>query len=70
MATTAMDYETANGDRYEDEAPRYDRDNRSASPRPPRDDNDEPRRRSASPAATTTAQRVALVPRMTMMMVP
>ncbi|CAG9993738.1 unnamed protein product [Clonostachys byssicola] len=49
MATTAMDYETANGDRYEDEAPRYDRDNRSASPRPPRDDNDEPRRRSASP---------------------
>ncbi|KAL6863188.1 hypothetical protein ACO1O0_003432 [Amphichorda felina] len=49
MATTAMDYEDANGDRYEDEAPRYERDNRSASPRPARDDNDGPRRRSASP---------------------
>ncbi|KOS17315.1 putative RNA-binding protein [Escovopsis weberi] len=49
MATTAMDYEAANGDRYEDEAPRYERDNRSASPRPIRDDNGS-RRRSASPA--------------------
>ncbi|KAM0438902.1 hypothetical protein ACHAPT_001663 [Fusarium lateritium] len=48
MATTAMDYEAANGDRYEDEAPRYERDNRSASPRP-RDDNEGSRRRSASP---------------------
>ncbi|KAF5241728.1 hypothetical protein FAUST_3662 [Fusarium austroamericanum] len=48
MATTAMDYEAANGDRYEDEAPRYERDNRSASPRP-RDDNEGGRRRSASP---------------------
>jgi len=43
-----MDYEAANGDRYEDEAPRYERDNRSASPRP-RDDNEGGRRRSASP---------------------
>jgi len=51
MATTAMDYEDANGDRYEDEAPRYERDNRSASPRPARDDNDGPRRRSISPNA-------------------
>jgi len=50
MATTAMDYETANGDRYEDEAPRYERDNRSASPRPARDDNEGGRRRSASPS--------------------
>ena len=33
-----------------DEAPRYERDNRSASPRPARDDNDGARRRSASPA--------------------
>ncbi|KAM5356364.1 hypothetical protein ACJ41O_003010 [Fusarium nematophilum] len=49
MATTAMDYEAANGDRYEDEAPRYERDNRSASPRP-RDDNEGSRRRSASPS--------------------
>jgi hypothetical protein len=50
MATTAMDYEAANGDRYEeDEAPRYERDNRSASPRPVRDDNDGGRRRSVSP---------------------
>lgn len=49
MATTAMDYEAANGDRYEDEAPRYERDNRSASPRPARDDHDGGRRRSASP---------------------
>ncbi|KAH7309423.1 hypothetical protein B0I35DRAFT_482199 [Stachybotrys elegans] len=49
MATTAMDYEAANGDRYDDEPPRYERDNRSASPRPIRDDNDGGRRRSASP---------------------
>ncbi|KAF4121772.1 transformer-SR ribonucleoprotein [Geosmithia morbida] len=49
MATTAMDYEDANGDRYEDDAPRYERDNRSASPRPARDEGDGPRRRSASP---------------------
>ncbi|KAH8652455.1 hypothetical protein BX600DRAFT_95052 [Xylariales sp. PMI_506] len=48
MATAAMDYETADGDRYEDEAPRYDRDQRSASPRPPRDDGRDARR-SASP---------------------
>jgi len=46
-----MDYENENGTRYEDEAPRYERD-RSASPRPtrrepsPRRDRD---RRSASP---------------------
>lgn len=44
-----MDYEAANGDRYEDEAPRYERDNRSASPRPARDNDDGGRRRSASP---------------------
>jgi transformer-2 protein len=44
-----MDYEAANGDRYEDEAPRYERDNRSASPRPVRDDNEGSRRRSPSP---------------------
>jgi transformer-2 protein len=75
MATTSMDYEAANGDRYEgqsspftfraptrssnikltadaitDEAPRYERDNRSASPRPLRDDVDGGRRRSASPS--------------------
>ncbi|KAI8151981.1 putative RNA-binding protein [Colletotrichum sp. SAR 10_70] len=50
MATTSMDYEAANGDRYDDEAPRYERDNRSASPRPIRDDGDSGRRRSASPA--------------------
>ncbi|KFA62772.1 hypothetical protein S40285_07556 [Stachybotrys chlorohalonatus IBT 40285] len=49
MAATTMDYEAANGDRYEDEAPRYERDNRSASPRPLRDDNDAVRRRSLSP---------------------
>ncbi|KAL7806086.1 hypothetical protein V8C44DRAFT_206582 [Trichoderma aethiopicum] len=49
MATTAMDYEAANGDRYEDEAPRYERDNRSASPRPARDDAGS-RRRSMSPS--------------------
>lgn len=45
-----MDYENENGTRYEDEAPRYERD-RSASPRPTRR-NDSPRgggRRSASP---------------------
>ncbi|KAK7749858.1 hypothetical protein SLS53_000439 [Cytospora paraplurivora] len=48
MATTAMDYENPNGDRFEDEGPRYERDNRSASPR---SDNghDSTRRRSASP---------------------
>lgn len=46
-----MDYEAPNGDRYEDEAPRYERDNRSASPRPGRDEVDTGRRRSASPAA-------------------
>ncbi|EMR67437.1 hypothetical protein MGN70_004329 [Eutypa lata] len=52
MATTAMDYESANGDRYDDEAPRYERDPRSASPRPSRDDGMEiSRRRSASPGA-------------------
>lgn len=50
MATTSMDYEPANGDRYEDEAPRYERDNRSASPRPLRDEGDGGRRRSASPS--------------------
>jgi hypothetical protein len=32
-----------------DEGPRYERDNRSASPRPLRDENDGGRRRSASP---------------------
>ncbi|PSS16870.1 hypothetical protein M430DRAFT_249662 [Amorphotheca resinae ATCC 22711] len=48
MAST-MDYENENGARYEDEAPRYERD-RSASPRPSRR-NESPRgpRRSASP---------------------
>ncbi|KAK4464821.1 Serine/arginine-rich splicing factor SR45a [Cladorrhinum samala] len=46
MATTSMDYENANGDRFDDEPPRYDRD-RSASPR--RDDGHESRRRSMSP---------------------
>lgn len=52
MATTAMDYESANGDRYDDEAPRYERDQRSASPRASRDDGMESsRRRSASPGA-------------------
>ncbi|KAL2757146.1 hypothetical protein ACRALDRAFT_1069766 [Sodiomyces alcalophilus JCM 7366] len=76
MATTSMDYEGANGDRYDgqyrnnyvpifpshalalqlmpefhlDETHRYERDNRSASPRPLRDDPDGSRRRSASPA--------------------
>ncbi|KAK3177762.1 hypothetical protein K4F52_009513 [Lecanicillium sp. MT-2017a] len=44
-----MDYEAPNGDRYDDEAPRYERDNRSASPRPSRDDAETSRRRSASP---------------------
>ncbi|KAK2066520.1 hypothetical protein P8C59_000329 [Phyllachora maydis] len=55
MATTAMDYENANGDRFEEDAPRYDRD-RSASPRRDdvRDDArdegiDSGRRRSLSP---------------------
>ncbi|PMD34147.1 RNA-binding domain-containing protein [Hyaloscypha variabilis F] len=46
----SMDYENENGTRYDDEAPRYERD-RSASPRPTRR-NDSPRggpRRSASP---------------------
>lgn len=47
MATAAMDYETADGERYDDE-PRYERDQRSASPRP-RDDGHDARRRSASP---------------------
>ncbi|KAJ2973334.1 hypothetical protein NQ176_g6672 [Zarea fungicola] len=51
MASAAMDYEAPNGDRYDDEAPRYERDNRSASPRPARDEIDATRRRSASPAA-------------------
>lgn len=41
-----MDYENANGDRFDDDGPRYDRD-RSASPR--RDDGHESRRRSMSP---------------------
>ncbi|ROT34814.1 RNA-binding domain-containing protein [Sodiomyces alkalinus F11] len=49
MASTSMDYEGANGDRYEDETHRYDRDNRSASPRPLRDEPEGGRRRSASP---------------------
>ncbi|KAI1164362.1 hypothetical protein F5B18DRAFT_259901 [Nemania serpens] len=50
MATTAMDYETANGDRYDDDGARYERDQRSASPRASRDDGvDSSRRRSASP---------------------
>jgi transformer-2 protein len=47
MATTAMDYESTNPDRFEDDGPRYDR-QRSASPRGARDD-DGGRRRSASP---------------------
>lgn len=47
MATTAMDYEANGG--YDEEAPRYDLDRRSASPR--RDDNDNGNRRSGSPAA-------------------
>ncbi|ODA78532.1 hypothetical protein RJ55_05913 [Drechmeria coniospora] len=49
MATTAMDYEAAGGDRYDDDAPRYERDNRSASPRPAREDHEGTRRRTASP---------------------
>lgn len=36
-----------------DEAPRYERDNRSASPRPARDNEDGGRRRSASPNGNT-----------------
>ncbi|KAI2602421.1 RNA-binding domain-containing protein [Hypoxylon sp. NC1633] len=52
MATTAMDYEDANGDRFDDDGPRYERDQRSASPRASREDGiDGPRRRSASPTA-------------------
>lgn len=47
MATTAMDYEANGG--YDEEAPRYDLDRRSASPR--RDDADNGHRRSVSPAA-------------------
>lgn len=45
-----MDYENPGGDRFEDEGPRYERNDRSASPR---SDNghDSARRRSASPAA-------------------
>lgn len=47
MATTAMDYENANGDRFDEEPVRYDRE-RSASPR--RDDGGhDSRRRSMSP---------------------
>jgi hypothetical protein len=38
-----------------DEAPRYERDQRSASPRQMRDDTDSGRRRSASPATNTDA---------------
>ncbi|KAM4064784.1 RNA recognition motif domain-containing protein [Hirsutella rhossiliensis] len=55
MATTAMDYEAVGGDRYDDEPPRYERDNRSASPRPIRDDNDGIRRRSHSPNGNADA---------------
>ncbi|KAF3022940.1 hypothetical protein G7054_g10755 [Neopestalotiopsis clavispora] len=47
MDNQAMDYENPEGDRYEEDAPRY-RDPRSASPRPAGDDGHEPRR-SASP---------------------
>lgn len=57
-----MDYETANGDRYEDEAPRYERDNRSASPRP-REDDDGGRRRSASPGNPDTGRKPSSGPR-------
>ncbi|ORY71742.1 uncharacterized protein BCR38DRAFT_480230 [Pseudomassariella vexata] len=49
MATAAMDYETADGDRFDDDGPRYERDQRSASPRASRDDGHDSRRRSASP---------------------
>ncbi|KAK4138757.1 RNA-binding domain-containing protein [Trichocladium antarcticum] len=52
MATTSMDYENANGDRFDDEPPRYERD-RSASPR--RDDGHESRRRSMSPKGNDRA---------------
>lgn len=48
-----MDYEAAGGDRYDDDVTRYDRDNRSASPRPTRDETDSGRRRSASPNGNT-----------------
>ncbi|KAF3760252.1 RNA-binding domain-containing protein, partial [Cryphonectria parasitica EP155] len=54
MATTAMDYENPGGDRFDDEAPRYDRDNRSASPRSD-NGNDAGRRRSASPTGNDRA---------------
>ncbi|KLU90021.1 hypothetical protein MAPG_08988 [Magnaporthiopsis poae ATCC 64411] len=47
MATTSMDYEAANGDRFEDEPPRNYDDRRSASPR---NDDVVERRRSASPS--------------------
>jgi hypothetical protein len=40
---------------YADDGPRYERDQRSASPRPMRDDTDGGRRRSASPATNTDA---------------
>ncbi|UQC84584.1 transformer-SR ribonucleoprotein [Colletotrichum lupini] len=40
-----------------DEAPRYERDNRSASPRPARDDGDSGRRRSASPSGNGDRDR-------------
>ncbi|KAI1188524.1 hypothetical protein F5B17DRAFT_266278 [Nemania serpens] len=57
MATTAMDYETANGDRYDDDGARYERDQRSASPRASRDDGvDSSRRRSASPGNAQTSR--------------
>ncbi|PTB63572.1 RNA-binding domain-containing protein [Trichoderma citrinoviride] len=62
MATTAMDYEAANGDRYEDEAPRYERDNRSASPRPARDDAGS-RRRSMSPSGADSSIKDAPGPK-------
>lgn len=42
-----MDYDTNNGDRYDDD--RYDRDPRSASPRHPESGRESTRRRSASP---------------------
>ncbi|PHH84215.1 hypothetical protein CDD83_2304 [Cordyceps sp. RAO-2017] len=50
-----MDYEAVGGDRYDDEPPRYERDNRSASPRPSRDDTDVLRRRSTSPNGNADA---------------
>ncbi|OAA64538.1 transformer-SR ribonucleoprotein [Niveomyces insectorum RCEF 264] len=51
MASTAMDYEPTNGDRFDDDGARYERDDqRSASPR--RDEGQESApRRSASPTA-------------------